>query len=131
MAALVWELLFYKTLLLLLMPAVYAVLVIMSAFSTSPRSCFFQHAELMPAYILFSFHSRSMAVKSLTQVINQAHDGILVTLSVCMQIKSIWSVLLRGFEFELVDQFPEPDFESMVVGPKPCRVHFKRRKQPL
>ena len=50
---------------------------------------------------------------------------------VCMQIKSIWSVLLRGFEFELVDPFPEPDFESMVVGPKPCRVHYKRRKQPL
>ena len=48
-----------------------------------------------------------------------------------MQIKSIWSVLLRGFEFELVDPFPEPDFESMVVGPKPCRVHYKRRKQPL
>ncbi|CAK0784520.1 hypothetical protein CVIRNUC_007724 [Coccomyxa viridis] len=48
-----------------------------------------------------------------------------------LQIKSIWSVLLRGFEFELVDPFPEPDFESMVVGPKPCKVHFKRRKQPL
>ena len=47
------------------------------------------------------------------------------------QIKSIWSVLLRGFEFELVDPFPEPDFESMVVGPKPCKVQFKRRKQPL
>lgn len=53
------------------------------------------------------------------------------TAYVCVQIKSIWSVLLRGFEFELVDSFPEPDFESMVVGPKPCRVHYKRRKQPL
>ena len=51
--------------------------------------------------------------------------------SLSLQIKSIWSVLLREFEFELVDPFPEPDFESMVVGPKPCKVHFKRRKQPL
>jgi sterol 14-demethylase len=44
------------------------------------------------------------------------------------QIKSIWSVLLRNFEFELVDPFPEQDFESMVVGPKPCRVRYRRRK---
>lgn len=52
-------------------------------------------------------------------------------MSFCTQIKSIWSVLLRGFEFELMDPFPEPDFESMVVGPKPCRVHFKRRTLSL
>ncbi|KAK9908024.1 hypothetical protein WJX75_001750 [Coccomyxa subellipsoidea] len=45
-----------------------------------------------------------------------------------LQIKSIWSVLLRNFEFELVDPFPEQDFESMVVGPKPCRVRYRRRK---
>ena len=37
----------------------------------------------------------------------------------------------EALSFELVDQFPEPDFESMVVGPKPCRVHFKRRAHPL
>ncbi|CAL8469499.1 g9040 [Coccomyxa elongata] len=48
-----------------------------------------------------------------------------------LQIKSIWSVLLRNFEFELVDPFPEPDFESMVVGPKPCRVRYRRRKLTL
>ena len=47
------------------------------------------------------------------------------------QIKSIWSVLLRNFEFELVDPFPEQDFESMVVGPKPCRVRYRRRKLTL
>lgn len=45
-----------------------------------------------------------------------------------LQIKTIWSVLLRNFEFELVDPFPEPDYESMVVGPKPCRVRYTRRK---
>jgi len=45
-----------------------------------------------------------------------------------LQIKTIWSVLLRDFEFELLDPFPEPDYESMVVGPKPCRVKYTRRK---
>ncbi|EIE21542.1 sterol 14 desaturase [Coccomyxa subellipsoidea C-169] len=48
-----------------------------------------------------------------------------------LQIKSIWSVLLRNFDFELVDPFPEQDFESMVVGPKPCRVRYRRRKLTL
>ncbi|MEW5310686.1 MAG: hypothetical protein WDW38_002458 [Sanguina aurantia] len=45
-----------------------------------------------------------------------------------LQIKSVWSVFLRNFDFELVDAFPEPDYESMVIGPKPCRVKFTRRK---
>ena len=44
-----------------------------------------------------------------------------------LQIKTIWSVLLRNFDFELIDPFPEPDFESMVVGPKPCRIKYTRR----
>lgn len=44
------------------------------------------------------------------------------------QIKSIWSVLLRNFEFELLDPVPEADYESMVIGPKPCRVRYTRRK---
>jgi sterol 14-demethylase len=35
-----------------------------------------------------------------------------------MQIKTIWSVLLRNFELELVSPLPKPDFEAMVVGPK-------------
>ena len=48
-----------------------------------------------------------------------------------LQIKALWSVLLRNFELELVDPFPEPDFESMVVGPKACRVRYHRRKSPL
>ena len=46
-----------------------------------------------------------------------------------MQIKTIWSVLLRNFDFELVGDVPEPDYEGMVVGPKgPCKVKYTRRK---
>lgn len=45
-----------------------------------------------------------------------------------LQIKTVWSVLLRNFDFELIDAFPEPDYESMVIGPKPCRVKYTRRK---
>lgn len=45
-----------------------------------------------------------------------------------LQIKTIWSVLLRNFEFEMLDPFPEPDYEAMVVGPKPCRTRFRRRQ---
>ena len=45
-----------------------------------------------------------------------------------LQIKTIWSVLMRNFEFELLDPVPDPDYESMVIGPKPCRVRYTRRK---
>lgn len=57
--------------------------------------------------------------------------GCMGTTFAYLQIKTIWSILLREFELEMVDPFPEPDFQSMVVGPKPCRVRFRRRKQPL
>ena len=45
-----------------------------------------------------------------------------------LQIKAIWSCLLRNFEFELVDPLPDADYNSMVIGPKPCRVRYTRRK---
>ena len=49
-----------------------------------------------------------------------------------MQVKIIWSLLLRKFDFELVSNggaIPEPDYAAMVVGPKPpCKVRFTRRK---
>ena len=45
-----------------------------------------------------------------------------------LQIKAIWAVLLREFELELVDPVPEPDYESLVVGPKSGRVRYRRRK---
>ena len=32
-----------------------------------------------------------------------------------MQIKTIWSVLLRKYDFDIVSPFPEPDYDSMVV----------------
>jgi sterol 14-demethylase len=48
-----------------------------------------------------------------------------------LQIKSIWSVLLRNFDFELIDPVPEADYDSMVIGPKPCKVRYTRRAQPL
>ena len=49
-----------------------------------------------------------------------------------MQIKTIWSVLIRNYEFELVGKLPEPDYEGMVVGPKhPCTIRYKKRKESL
>jgi sterol 14-demethylase len=45
-----------------------------------------------------------------------------------MQIKTIWSVLLRNFDFDIISPFPEPDYDSMVVGPKHgCMVRYTRR----
>ena len=44
-----------------------------------------------------------------------------------MQIKTIWSILLRNFDFELVGGLPEPDYEGMVVGPKKSCVRYTRR----
>lgn len=47
-----------------------------------------------------------------------------------LQLKAIFCILLRRYEFELVDS-PESyvdDFEQMVVQPKePCRVRYRRR----
>lgn len=44
-----------------------------------------------------------------------------------LQIKTIWSYILRHFDLQPMDPFPEPDYESMVVGIKPCRVSYRRR----
>ncbi|EEF50132.1 sterol 14-demethylase [Ricinus communis] len=46
-----------------------------------------------------------------------------------LQIKAIWSHLLRNFEFELVSPFPETDWNAMVVGVKgKVMVRYKRRE---
>ncbi|PSC68351.1 sterol 14 desaturase [Micractinium conductrix] len=45
-----------------------------------------------------------------------------------LQIKTIWSVLLRNFDFQMIDPLPEADYTSMVIMPKPCRVRFVRKK---
>lgn len=45
-----------------------------------------------------------------------------------LQIKAIWSHLLRNFELELVSPFPEIDWNAMVVGVKGnVMVRYKRR----
>ncbi|KAJ6705208.1 STEROL 14-DEMETHYLASE [Salix purpurea] len=46
-----------------------------------------------------------------------------------LQIKAIWSHLLRNFEFELISPFPETDWNAMVVGVKDkVMVRYKRRE---
>ncbi|UJR37335.1 hypothetical protein I4U23_030043 [Adineta vaga] len=49
-----------------------------------------------------------------------------------LQVKTIWSILLRKFDFEVCQQHPLPDYSVLVVGPKPpCMVRFKRKRNPL
>lgn len=49
-----------------------------------------------------------------------------------LQIKAIWSHLLRNFEMELISPFPEIDWNAMVVGVKgKVMVRYKRRGLPL
>jgi sterol 14-demethylase len=47
-----------------------------------------------------------------------------------MQIKTIWTVLLRTFDFELDSkEFPAPDYTNLVVGPKqPCKLRYTRKQ---
>jgi sterol 14-demethylase len=45
------------------------------------------------------------------------------------QIKVIWTVLLRRFDFELAPHEYQPDYSTMVVGPRrPCVLRYRRRK---
>ncbi|XP_047322767.1 sterol 14-demethylase-like [Impatiens glandulifera] len=49
-----------------------------------------------------------------------------------LQIKAIWSHLLRNFDLELLSPFPEIDWNAMVVGVKgKVMVRYKRRKLAL
>ena len=49
-----------------------------------------------------------------------------------LQIKSIWSTLMRSFDFELTDGIPPVDYSNIVAGPTPpCRVRFKRKTSPF
>jgi sterol 14-demethylase len=48
-----------------------------------------------------------------------------------LQLKAIFSILLRRYEFELVDapESYEDDFKQMVIQPKePCRVRYRKRR---
>jgi sterol 14-demethylase len=45
-----------------------------------------------------------------------------------LQLRAIWSHLLRNFDFELVDDRYEPDYSRLLVGPRlPCRLRYRRR----
>lgn len=49
-----------------------------------------------------------------------------------MQIKALWSVLLRRFELELASQYYPPSYDFMVVGPRhPCLIRYQRRREAL
>lgn len=45
-----------------------------------------------------------------------------------LQVKTIWSLLFRTFEWELAGPHPKRDFSAIVVGPQaPCMIKFKRK----
>lgn len=45
-----------------------------------------------------------------------------------LQVKAILAILLRRFDFELVDRDIGSDFHGLVVGPtQPCRIRYRRR----
>lgn len=47
------------------------------------------------------------------------------------QIKVIWTSILRRYEIELGEREYEPDYRTLVVGPRqPCRIKYRRRGQP-
>ena len=47
-----------------------------------------------------------------------------------LQLRAIWSHLLRNFDFELLESKYEPDYDRLLVGPRmPCRARYRRRKR--
>jgi sterol 14alpha-demethylase len=45
-----------------------------------------------------------------------------------LQLRAIWSHLLRNFDFELIESKYEPDYDRLLVGPRlPCRARYRRR----
>jgi sterol 14-demethylase len=48
-----------------------------------------------------------------------------------MQLKAIWSYLLRNFDLELVSPFPETSWQNIVLEAKgKVMVRYKRRRMP-
>lgn len=45
-----------------------------------------------------------------------------------VQNKTIWSVILEMYEIELVGDFPEPNYQSMIHTPITSIVRYKKRK---
>eukprot|EP00164_Ancoracysta_twista_P012403 GFYU01019455.1.p1 GENE.GFYU01019455.1~~GFYU01019455.1.p1 ORF type:complete len:506 (-),score=197.30 GFYU01019455.1:90-1607(-) len=49
-----------------------------------------------------------------------------------MQVKTVLSLVLRNFDFEMVGKMPDHDFTALVVGPtKPCQFKYTRKQVPL
>jgi len=48
-----------------------------------------------------------------------------------LQLRALWSHLLRHFDFETVGDVYEPDYSRLLVGPRlPCRLRYRRRRGP-
>lgn len=46
-----------------------------------------------------------------------------------LQLRAVWSHLLRNFDFDLIEPKYEPDYDRLLVGPRlPCRARYRRRK---
>jgi sterol 14-demethylase len=46
-----------------------------------------------------------------------------------LQLRALWSHLLRNFDFEAVEDVYEPDYTRLLVGPRqPCRLRYRRRR---
>lgn len=45
-----------------------------------------------------------------------------------LQVATIWSYLLRHFEFELVEPIPDVDYSHLVAGPTVAKIRFRRKK---
>jgi sterol 14-demethylase len=44
-----------------------------------------------------------------------------------LQLRALWSHLLRNFDFELMESRYEPDYTRLLVGPRqPCRLRYRR-----
>ncbi|OBZ76445.1 Lanosterol 14-alpha demethylase [Grifola frondosa] len=44
-----------------------------------------------------------------------------------LQVSMIIATLVRKLEFRLEDNFPKPDFASMMAQPFPCKIHYRRK----
>lgn len=45
-----------------------------------------------------------------------------------LQVGTIVSTIIREVELRLNEPFPKPDYTSMMVVPKPCKIYYRRRK---
>ena len=44
-----------------------------------------------------------------------------------LQLRALWSHLLRNFEFELLDASYPVDYTNLIAGPTPpCRIRYRR-----